>query len=88
MKQDLLEKLKLELERSTLSEKDKLDLVSVFSRFPEVEAKMLLELIGEDNDILHLLSDNLKLKRDINLDDKDSWKKVFDNEKEVLSSIN
>ena len=87
MKQDLLDNIKIKVENYSLSEKDKLDILSVFSKFPDAETEVLLELINEDEKVIELLNDNFKLKKETPAENKEAWKKIFQKEEEVLSLI-
>lgn len=87
MRRDLFENIKTIIEKSSLPEKDKLDIISVFSKFPEADAEVLLELMNEDEKIIQLLNNNFKLKQGMSLDNKELWQKILKNEEEVLSSI-
>lgn len=87
MGQNLFKNIKTIIEESPLSENDKIDIISVFSKFSETDAEILLDLINEDRKIIQLLNDNFKLKQGISLEDKELWQKILKNEEEVLSSI-
>jgi hypothetical protein len=87
MKNEILSKIKNLIENSKIPKNDQPEFFWVCSKMSETDLSSLYELVSTQPELMKVLFDNYKRKKNTPVTDSAAWDKIITDEKELISKI-